>query len=194
MSQLFESILYYNGLNNLSYHEARMARAFLKNFKKEKRFKLNDIIQVPNLKADTKYKCRIVYREKIESIKFSLYTPHKISSVKFIEDDELFYNHKFTNREMLDQHKASCKRYEEAIIIRKGLIRDSTWSNLAFWNGKEWHTPTYPLLLGTRRAQLISDGKIISKKIKLQHLSQYSKICFISAMSDLGECVVEINP
>lgn len=193
MSQLFESILYYNGLHNLGFHEARMSRAYLKVFGKKKKFNLKKLIEVPNLKADTKYKCRIIYQEQIESIKFSPYKEHKIKKVKFIEDDNIIYNHKFTNREMLDLHKASCQKNEEAIIIRKGLIRDSTWSNVAFWNGKEWHTPTYPLLLGTRRAQLIEDGLIISKKIRRPHLSQYSKVSFISAMSNLGECVVEIN-
>jgi 4-amino-4-deoxychorismate lyase len=53
---------------------------------------------------------------------------------------------------------------------------------LAFFNGSEWHTPLHPLLLGTHRARLIEENKIIEKDITLSDLANYTILKYINAM------------
>ena len=53
---------------------------------------------------------------------------------------------------------------------------------MVFFNGTEWHTPKNPLLLGTHRARLIDEHKIIEKEIKIMELANYKKVKFINAM------------
>jgi 4-amino-4-deoxychorismate lyase len=62
------------------------------------------------------------------------------------------------------------------------MIKDGNYANLVFFNGSEWHTPLYPLLLGTHRARLIDQNKIIEKDITISDLSSYTKLKFINAM------------
>jgi len=194
MSLLFESIRYEGGWHHLEYHEARMTKAIQSVFKKRKTFNLRKDISLPKDLGPKKYICRIHYGLDIEDYHFQVYQEHTIKQIRFVVDENIKYPHKYTNRSFLNKHKEACAPFEEAIIINKGLIRDSTWSNVAFWNGTEWHTPTYPLLKGTCRARLLDKGEIISKKLRLEHLEQYSKVSFLSALNNLGECVVDINP
>jgi 4-amino-4-deoxychorismate lyase len=53
---------------------------------------------------------------------------------------------------------------------------------LVFFNGTEWHTPKHPLLLGTHRARLIEENKIIEKIITLSDLANYTTLKYINAM------------
>ena len=53
--------------------------------------------------------------------------------------------------------KGSC---DDVIIVRNGLITDSSYANLIFFDGREWITPKVPLLEGTCRARLLASGKI----------------------------------
>jgi 4-amino-4-deoxychorismate lyase len=62
------------------------------------------------------------------------------------------------------------------------MIKDGNYANLAFFNGSEWHTPLHPLLLGTHRARLIDENKIIEKNITLSDLANYTILKYINAM------------
>lgn len=194
MSLLLESIKYHEGrLHNLKYHEARMQHAYLKIFGKEKEFNLNELIQVPKVLKNELYKCRIVYDTEIRSVEFSRYRRKRISSIKLVTDETISYPHKFEMRNCINKHTKNLAKGEEVIFVKKGLLRDASFSNIALFNGKEWHTPCYPLLKGTRRAELLEKGLIKSKKIRPADLSHYERISFISAMNDLDELSLKLK-
>jgi 4-amino-4-deoxychorismate lyase len=91
------------------------------------------------------------------------------------------YQFKFTDRNWLNEALKKSGT-DEIIIVQNNIIKDGNYANLVFFNGIEWHTPKHPLLLGTHRARLIEQNKIIEKNITLTDLGNYSSLKFINAM------------
>lgn len=193
MSQLLESIRFENGqFYNIELHEARMRKALIKNFQSKKTFDLLKEIAVPGGLQQGRYKCRIVYDTKIREVNFELYKRKKINSIKLVVDEKISYAHKYADRENILQHSRKLKPGEEIVFIKKGMLRDASYSNIALFNGTEWHTPTYPLLKGTRREELLSQKIILSKKIRPADLQNYERISFINALNDLDELSLKL--
>lgn len=193
MSLLFESIKYEEGkLCNLSWHEKRMKASIYKLFGKNKSFNLKKILAT-QLPTSTKlYKCRLEYDQNgISAIKWEAYKRKNINAILFIKNDEIKYYVKLTDRSCFEKYTKDLPADAEVIFIKNNYLTDSSFSNIALYNGKEWHTPTYPLLKGTARERLLQEGKIISKKIKYEQLHRYKKISFITALNDLNQIVFE---
>jgi 4-amino-4-deoxychorismate lyase len=193
MSRLLESIRYEHGqLHNLAYHEARMAQAVFKIFGKKKTFHLAKEIRIPNNLDDALYKCRIVYDTEIRDIEFSIYERKKIDRYILVVDEHISYAYKYENRDCINRHTQNLAPGTEVIFVKKGLIRDASYSNIALYNGTEWHTPKYPLLKGTKRAELLDKKILKSKMIRPKDFKNYQRICFITALNDLGQLCLDI--
>ena len=52
---------------------------------------------------------------------------------------------------------------------------------------------TQPLLMGTKRAQLLGEGKLREADITLEQLMKAEKVSLINAMIELGEREIAIN-
>ncbi len=74
--------------------------------------------------------------------------------------------------------------------MRKKLITDSCFANVAFYDGSTWMTPRSPLLQGVRRRYLLENKKIILMDIGLADLKGFREISLINAMNGLGDVVV----
>ncbi|MBP6455350.1 MAG: aminotransferase class IV [Chitinophagaceae bacterium] len=185
MSLLFESILVENGeLKNLELHQQRMQKSAWELFRLKKNWA--EIFEIKVVKNKEKQKCKIFYDTKITSIEIEKYTPKKIKKIVPIIDNELYYKYKYANRLAIEQYTKNLIPGEEPIFIKNGLISDSSYSNLVFWNGNEWHTPKKPLLNGTRRQLLLHNKSIFETSIVWDDLIKYKKISFINALNDLG--------
>lgn len=73
---------------------------------------------------------------------------------------------------------------DDILIVRHGLITDTSFSNILLLDGMQWVTPAEPLLAGTCRARLLQQQRIIAKTIHLEDLSKYSHFMLINAMRD----------
>ena len=51
----------------------------------------------------------------------------------------------------------------------------------------------YPLLKGTRRAQLLLEGCVTERDILVEELEKYSRIRLFNAMIDFGEIELELG-
>jgi len=182
MYLFFETIRYQNGiLENVPYHQARMNRT-LKVFEKNTSIFINEIPLEFDFKMDEVYKIRILYNvEGNYKVEYELYKLKKINTVAISLINQEEYSFKYTNRHWLNEalEKAGTN---EIIIVKDEIIKDGNYANLVFYNGTEWHTPKNPLLLGTHRARLIDENKIIQKEIKIMDLANYEKVKFINAM------------
>jgi len=188
MHRFVESIKVKDGIiENIEYHNRRFEFTMLSIFKSAEKINLADLITVSEEYTKGVYKCRIVYSSKIENIEFAVYNKRKIRTVKLVHDDEIDYSFKYEDKSSLDRLKALHPDYDEILIVKKGLVTDTSFSNAAFFNGTEWHTPASPLLKGTRREKLISDGFIHPVNIRPDDIQHYTKVSFINAMLDLGE-------
>lgn len=68
------------------------------------------------------------------------------------------------------------------LIVRRGLLTDTSIANIALFDGKDWFTPKLPLLRGTCRTALIDNGIIKEKDIRPEELSSYSFVRLFNAM------------
>lgn len=69
------------------------------------------------------------------------------------------------------------------MIIKNGLISDTTIANIAIYLDGIWITPKKPLLKGTTRDRYLKEGKLIEKDISAEDLKA-SKIALMNAMID----------
>ena len=182
MFRLLESIRCEKGeLQNLPFHQTRMDKSFEDLFSKKNETKLDKIVVSEHCRKGL-YKCRVIYSETIESVEFIPYQYPAIKSLKLVVDNEIDYSYKFANRSAINsllQKKESC---DEILIIKNGLITDTSLANIIFYNGKNWLTPALPLLCGTQRQKLLSEEKIILAEIRLADLVHFKKARLINAM------------
>lgn len=187
MSRFIESICITDGeIRNLAFHQARMNRARYKILGIDEEINLEKFILSHKIPTEGKYKCRIVYEEKIESIEFIPYKIRTINSIKLIENNEIEYPHKFLDRsgfELLSDNVSE----DEILIVKNGKITDTSYSNIAFFDGENWITPSTFLLNGTMRQSLLNSSQIIEKEINTNHLSGFISFKLINAMMNLEE-------
>ena len=71
--------------------------------------------------------------------------------------------------------------------MKNGLITDTSYANIVFWDGQNWLTPSTPLLAGTKRARLLHESKIKEAEIRVDDLIKYEKARIINALNDLDD-------
>lgn len=191
MCQFIETIQILDGeIRLLEYHNRRMNRTIQHFFGNTKPIDLKEYIDNQHLMG--KIKCRIVYDSKITDISYTPYTRRFIQSLKLIQDDEIDYSYKSIDRSRLSFLAAQKAEADEILIVRQGLLTDTSFSNIALFDGYEWSTPAHPLLKGTRQSFLIAQGLIHEKDICAEDLYRYQKLSLINAMIDLGEIEIPI--
>lgn len=103
-------------------------------------------------------KCRVTYDREIVGVKFERYTPRLPRSLRLVCGDSLDYHLKYADRGSLSAMHALCDGADEVIIVRDGLVTDTTYSNLLFRVPGGYLTPARPLLGGVMRRHLIESG------------------------------------
>ena len=191
MCQLVETIKCKNGkLENLRYHQARFNLARKELFGENFELNLIEEIKVLEKYKSGLFRCRVIYASDIEKIEFHPYEYRKVESLKLMEDCTIDYRYKFTDRKKLNELFEKRGNCDDILIVKNGCITDSYVANIVFFDGKEWWTPATPLLHGTRRAQLIEEGKIKVCRITPDDLPRFEKAGLINAMQGMDEMPV----
>ena len=60
---------------------------------------------------------------------------------RLIEDNKISYSYKYTTRGSLNELLTKRERYDEILIVKKGFITDTSYSNIIFFDGIKWLTP-----------------------------------------------------
>ena len=197
--KLLETIRFENGrFANLELHQQRMnaSRKVLFNFETaidlEKELSSRSSVienpaspdfQIANLKElEGLFKCRIIYSKQIEEIEFIPYQLPKIQFLKMVMDDEINYAHKYFNRNHLNKLFSQKGNSDDILIVKNGLITDTSFANILFFNGKQWLTPSGPLLKGTQRQLLLEREQITTAAIRPADLKYFQKARPINAM------------
>ncbi|MCF6333634.1 MAG: aminotransferase class IV family protein [Draconibacterium sp.] len=188
MSQLFETIKCKDGkLFNLNRHNLRFNKARKEYFGLSDEINLEEIIEVPENASNGLFRCRVIYSKTVDKIEFIPHQFRKIKSLKLIEANDIGYQFKYSDRNILNELFEKRSDSDDILIVKNGCITDSFTANLLFFDGKKWWTPDTPLLYGTQRAKLIDEEKISVCRIISDDLSKYKKVGLINAMWDLGE-------
>lgn len=138
-------------------------------------------------------KCRVEYGEEVEKVEYLPYTVRPVNSLKMVNSDGLDYTYKSCDRQKLDELFKLKGDADDILIIRDGVLTDTSMANIALWNGSEWQTPEKPLLEGTMRASLLGKGQIVPAVIRPQDLSRYSLIRLFNAMIGFGEIEIPVG-
>ncbi len=174
---------------NLSYHQARY-EGVLKYFGLGTAQDLSDFITPPQ---NGLYRCRLIYDTNgfIETT-YHHYQKREINSLKILYDDTIEYAIKYANREKLDALFAQREEGDDVLIVKNGLVTDTTIANIAFFDGKRWITPALPLLRGTTRQRLLDEGKIFEEEIRIQDIERFKQVALMNAMIDFA--IITKNP
>ncbi|MDX9880745.1 MAG: aminotransferase class IV family protein [Prolixibacteraceae bacterium] len=186
MYRLLETIKLENGvLCNLAYHNLRFNHARHMLFGIREELKLETIIRVPDEFNEGLYRCRVLYSGEIEKIEFIPYLFRNIRSLKIVTDDQIEYSYKFADRRCIDKLFEKREDCDEIIIVKNGLVTDCSVGNLIFHDGRKWWTPFAPLLKGTRRMQLLEEGAISEKEIRVEDIFSFRKAAIINVFYGL---------
>ena len=182
MYPFFETIRYKNGiLENVSYHQTRINRT-LRALGGNTSIQLDKIQLVHDFEKDIVYKIKCLYNlEGAFHIEKEIYNKKIINTVSIHQATLEEYQYKYTNRTWLNDALKNAGT-DEIVIVQNNMVKDGNYANLVFFNGTEWHTPLHPLLLGTHRARLIDENKIIEKNITLSDIANYTSLKYVNAM------------
>jgi len=194
MCRSIESIRILNGnIENISWHNNRFNSTRSMLYGIESKTFLEEIIIVPEEFSTGEVKCRLTYDREIISIAFETYILRPVHSLQMVIDNSIEYSHKYSDRKHINELFAQRKDKDDILIVKNGLVTDSSYCNLVFSDGKEFFTPSSPLLKGTKRDKYLSEGKIKEKEIQIQDIGQYKEIHLINAFLDLNRMIIPIN-
>ncbi len=195
MLQLIETICWEKGaFQRIPLHEERMNRSRLHFFNRTDKISLIQLLTVPENLKNTILKCRVTYSEEIEEVEYVIYKLKPIRSLKLVIDDSIEYDYKFKNRDKLNNQLKMRGNSDEILIIKNGLVTDTSFTNIVFLKEGKWYTPEYPLLCGTRREYYIQMNLIKPISITLDDLCLFEGARLINAMMSLEESETILIP
>ena len=183
MSQFIESIKVENGkVFLLDLHQKRVNDTFNAFSKPIK-------VDLKKLQNKLEYnsglcKWRGVYDlEGKISMELLPYQYRDISSFKVVVSNEISYPLKSVDRVAFETLKSKASA-DEILIVKNGLLTDTSFSNLVFKKGMDWFTPTTFLLNGVQRQSLLLQNKIKEIEVGLHNIQDFSHFKLINAMCD----------
>ena len=194
MSLLFESICVKDGeIQNLEFHQKRIRLSQKRLYGKYFPLEYSELIDISESFGHGTLKCRLFYDKDITCLRWENYIPKKIRTLQVVESRPFDYGLKYTDRKELIRLTQKAKDADDIIISIQGRITDSSYANIALFDGEDWVTPEEPLLEGTKRQSLIEKGVLKTRDIQTKELKDYKKISLINAMLDLEQVSIPTN-
>lgn len=183
MSLLIESIRLEDGtFYNVGYHQRRVEDSFQVLFGTKQILNLSRLLEGLPYPKKGLFKCRIIYDHQTADVSFIPYLPRLIRKIKLVTDDNIEYSHKFKDRTILDSLYAMRGTCDDVLIIKRGVVTDSSFANIVFRKSGHWYTPANPLLPGTMRRSLLEKGKIKAMAIRTEQIRTFETFRLVNAM------------
>ncbi len=194
MSQFLETIQLRDGeFKLLELHQKRMDLAISENYPNVESIPLSEYLHQSNYPTKGLYKCRLLFSSNIEKLEFVPYEQPIIKTLKVIETNLPTWLYKLSDRSSIQELVDQKGEFDDVLILRDGLLTDTSYCNIALLKGNQWFTPRLALLYGVQRAHLLQEKQIIEKDILVTELSHYSKICLFNAMNEFGALQLSIS-
>lgn len=190
MYQCLETIKLADGIFfNVNLHQERINNAFAQLFPAKETLDIAQILAKSDFPHKGLYKARLLYGAADESyeLQFEPYTRRNIESLKLIAANIDSHCYKTADRTAYNKAFAQRNQCDDVLIVVNGLITDTSYCNIALFDGEKWHTPNKPLLYGVQRKALLLANRIIEKDILARDLSSYKSIRLFNAMIAFGE-------
>lgn len=194
MCQFIETMCVEQGkIINLDYHLERIKNT-RKHFWNTEKTVPTDQLSALAATQNCRAKLRFTYdKENIYDLSCTPYKTRKIERLKLLESNDIEYRYKSVDRSEINLLKAGTEPTDEIIIVKQNRLTDTSYTNIALFDGSQWITPSTPLLKGTRRAQLLDAGRLIEREVLATDLKSFQSISLINAMMDLEELVLSIS-
>ncbi len=175
-----------SNLSNLEFHQARIDEVFKNFYPNYPSLSLQNIqTNILNNTSNIK-KCRLLYNHHYYNIQISDYNP-AIFNQFYLMECKLNYKYKYYDRLLLEHIKSNLHADIEIILTSDGLINDTSYANIVFYDGTRWTTPSNCLLKGTTRSRLLSENKIVEEIIKIEDLKLFRSFKLINALNNFEE-------
>ncbi|MGB4413929.1 MAG: aminotransferase class IV [Paludibacter sp.] len=194
MCRVIESIKLQDGkFYRIALHQARVDKVFADFYPAVKPINLVELLIKSDFPETGIHKCRIVFDSEVQSLEYLPYVRREIKSLKLVETDMETLPYKIEDRTKLDIAFAKREACDDVLMIRNDLLTDTSYSNIALFDGENWITPKSPLLFGVNRAQLVAENKLIQNDIKVSELFNFQRISLFNAMIEFGEMEIQID-
>jgi len=194
MCRFVESIQLKAGqFKRLELHQVRLQKALEESYPNVKVIELAESLKNTYFPTEGLFKCRVVYDSEIRLIEFAPYIRREIRSLKLVETKLKSRAYKLEDRSGLNAAFAQRDDCDDVLLVRDGLLMDTSYCNIALYDGENWFTPGIPLVYGVNRAELLAEGKLIEKDIAVDELKNYRQIALFNAMIEFGELVLDIG-
>lgn len=171
----------------LSYHQTRFDQTRAKFCAGEEALSLASCLEVPKKYQQGLFKVRVLYGCKIEQISYEPYQIRSVKTLKLINADDLVYDAKYANRTEINTLFEQRGHCDDVLLVKNGLLTDTSYANVILSDGRHWYTPAKPLLAGTGRARLLELGIIIPVDIYQENLNDFQELRLINAMMGFEE-------
>jgi 4-amino-4-deoxychorismate lyase len=185
--RLLETICIIDGYpQNIIYHNQRFNQSSRLFWPTKDPIDLFLAIKVPLEFQSGIVRCRVLYRNEIEDIQFFHYQKKSIKNLQLIETN-IDYACKYEDRDQINELVKSKGNCDDILMVKNGLITDSSYANIVFKAGNQLFTPKIPMLAGTKRQKLIDEKSIIPIEIGPNDLQKFSHFAIINSFIDLHE-------
>ena len=185
MKRFIESIRIVNTKPvNISLHNERVSKTALHHYGTDLNLPIDKILNENDISVNTLYKLRIVYSNKLESYSIEPYLQKELRVLRAVTNDNIEYSYKYEDRAALDALYSKRGDCDDVLIIRRGIVTDTSYGNVLYSDGEKLYTPANPLLKGTKREQLLRDGKIIERDLPADRIRDFLQWYVINSMLD----------
>ena len=173
---------------NLPLHIARLKRTAIHFFGVAPSLELSQSM-IPEALRIGIVKCRVTYSSRIISVEFEPYVFRHLSSLTLVEDNDIDYTYKALDRSSLNSLYSRREDGDDILIVKNGLVTDTSYANVVFENANGLYTPKNYLLGGIKRQYLLQNGIINELVINKDDIRTFSKVYLINAMIDLEDAI-----
>jgi len=194
MCRFIESIQVLDGIfKRLEFHQERIRKAMTDYYPTNKIIRIAEALDAASFPTEGLYKCRVIYDFEIRKIEFVPYRTREIHSLKLVETHMESTPYKMEDRSRLNAAFALRGDCDEIIMIKNGWLTDTSFSNIALYDGINWVTPRIPLIYGVTRAQLVKEGILTEKDINSSDLVNFKRVSLFNAMNEFGSLELDIS-
>jgi 4-amino-4-deoxychorismate lyase len=185
MGRLLETIKIQDGIiQNIIYHNQRFNRSRRAFWPDSVPIDLYEHIKIPKEYQLGTIRCRVLYQAEIEVVQFLDYVKQTAQNLKLVETN-IDYSYKWEDRAEINNLVADNSIYDDILMVKNGLITDTSYANIVFEKNGNFYTPKTPMLPGTKRQKLLDEKSIIELDISPSEITNFSGFALINAFNDL---------
>lgn len=179
---------------NLPFHRERARETILYHFGITCDLPLKELLTGTDFSSSISgiWRLRVVYSKEIEGFTLEPYVKRDIKKIKMVDGGNIEYVYKYENRSGLEKLLLLKGEADDILIIKGGLVTDTSFTNVVFRKGEELWTPSSCLLNGTKRRAMLKEGLIKERIIRVEDIREYQQCFLINAFLDL--LPVEVLP